>query len=232
MAEGNGIFRRIAWGATTVAAIAAVIVLGMSLFGNAKVQPPPRLPPPVQIVELPPPPPPPPPPPEPEVPLPEEQPSPDEPESTPIEEPQPEPESTPDEPDDAEADKPPGDDAVNAAPEACSGPNCIIGRPGGTGGGTGSGGGGGGGYEALVQSRLARAIQNDRVLRTARFTIDAAIWIGSGGRVERVEIRGTSGNPEYDAAMLSLLQRASFDRDAPAGQQQPMRVRLNGRRPT
>ncbi|MFE0755695.1 energy transducer TonB [Inquilinus sp. NPDC058860] len=239
MEERPNWIRRIAWAGMGLALVAAVIVLGAAVLRGKPVQAP-RQPPPIQMVELPPPPPPPPPPPEPEIkpPEPVETPEIKEPEPVPepkAEEPKPEEEAKPDP---GPKDKAPGDDALDAEGEACSGAACLTARRGGTGLGTGGGGGGGGGYGQYAFVESQRAAQRDAALRRAvdgsdtvrgrRASVVLAISVGSDGRIGQVRLAQSCGDPSVDNAVVEAVRRlGSFRQAPPSGTPVTLRIQLN-----
>ncbi|MBQ1540414.1 TonB family protein [Caulobacter sp. CCUG 60055] len=178
------------------------------------------------VVALTPPPPPPPPkekPPEP--PKPQETP-------TPVPSPQPKPEAAAktDAPKQMTINGPPqaGADAFGMAAGAGGGLS-VGGDPN---GGDGPGGGdfGAAGYTRYLNSVLQQAVQSDDRVNRLYFAAQVQIWIGPDGRVTRVAIARSSGDPHTDRALVSALEQVGRLEQPPAQLRFPARVALKGRR--
>jgi TonB family protein len=238
MADRTTWIRRIAWTGMGLAVVAAVVVLGMAMLRGKPVQQV-HQPPPIQMVQLPPPPPPPPPPPEPEVKPPEDVKTPEIKEPEPVAQPKPEPK--PEEPKQQQAgpkDKAPGDDALDAEGEACSGAACLTARKGGTGLGTGGGGGGGGGYGqyAFVESQraaqrdsgLRRAVDGSEVMRGKRASVVLSISVSSDGRIGQIRLVQSCGDATVDNAVTEAVRKlGAFGTAPPSGTPVTLRIQLN-----
>lgn len=108
---------------------------------------------------------------------------------------------------------------------------------GGLGDGTGSGLGGGGGtgsrfgwYYARVAAELEEAFRRHRKLAAASLRVELRVWTDPSGRVNRVQLLRSTGDPEIDAAVQSVVGlrlREPPPRDIPM----PMIARLTARRP-
>jgi protein TonB len=136
-------------------------------------------------------------------------------------------------PDDKPADKP-ADEPLGTA----------IG--GGTGGGLGLGGGGGGGgiggnggkggskwgwYAGQVQSRLADALRSNLLTKRAGFSNVIKIWSDSTGRITRVKLTGSTGDPKVDAAIENeVFNGLVLSEPPPDGMPMPINLRLTARK--
>ncbi len=143
-------------------------------------------------------------------------------------------------PDPGPKDKAPGDDALDAEGEACSGAACLTARKGGTGLGTGGGGGGGGGYGQYALHRIGSAAQRDATLRRAvdgsesvrgrRASVVLAISVGSDGRIGQVRLAQSCGDPSVDTAVVEAVRRlGSFRQAPPSGT--PVTLRIQPQHP-
>ena len=145
----------------------------------------------------------------------------------------PKPEAAPDQPSEA---PPPGPDlGVDAAGSGSGDSFGLVGKPGGS-DLIGGGGGGGGGdrfawYGALVKERITDAILRDEKLRKAQdYQRVVNVWVGSGGRITRVELVGAAEYPELDEALRSALRNLAPIREgAPSDMPQPIRLRVSAR---
>ncbi|MFD2183692.1 TonB C-terminal domain-containing protein [Rhodoplanes azumiensis] len=188
------------------------------------------------VVAILPPPPPPPPPPEREPPPPEQKVV----EQTPVkqeiieEKPVEIPKEAP--PDDTKSDAPP--DGPLGLDDAGKGPGDLLGRPGGRGiiGGGGGGGGGGtkwGWYAAIVQSQIEAALRANERTRYAVMQVQVRLWSDGTGRVNRVQLVSSTGNPELDAVIQNdVLGRLTLREPPPRDMPMPIITRVMARRPT
>jgi outer membrane biosynthesis protein TonB len=109
---------------------------------------------------------------------------------------------------------------------------------GGTPGGDGMFDGGGGGgtaegyFESVVTSQIRNALQNNPVTRKASAGLQVRIWADDGGRVTRVELDKSSGDPVVDAAITNqVLLNMQLNQPPPAGTPMPIDMSLVGEQP-
>jgi len=180
------------------------------------------------IIPLPPPPPPPeetPPPPEPQE-IEEEVPEPD-PEPTPVEEPLPE----------DEAPKPADDlaEAMQIDGEAQAGADAFNIAAGSGGGMAGAGAGriGNATYGQYLAYQFQRILRDAEETRHLSFRLQANVWLNDTGQITRVELLRSSGDAEVDARVIAALRAVpALSERPPASLSLPVRVSLQGRRPT
>ena len=180
----------------------------------------------VSIVIPPAPPPPPPPPPKKEEPPPEEK------EEKMIEQ---APEEVVDKPVDKPMDKP-ADEPLGTAIGGGNGSGLGLGGGGGGGGGMIGGGGRGGSkwgsYAGQVQNRLADALRNNAVTKSAGFTNVIKIWADNTGRIVRVKLTGTTGDSKLDSAIENEVFRGLvLNEPPPDDMPMPINLRLTARKP-
>lgn len=226
-------------GLSLVAGLAAVGAIGgvAALFVSGDDAPPPR---PVQeltIVNIvtPPPPPPPPevqPPPEPEPEM-VEQPKVEEPEVT-VEQEVEEPKEAP--PEEAAADEPPtGPLGLDQAAEGPGDQFNLAGRPGARGFGGGGGGGGSrwGWYASMVQQQIESALRANAKTRNVVMQVQVRLWADGTGRVSRVQLVNSTGDPAIDAAIRGeVLAGITLRQPPPADMPMPMVARITARKST
>lgn len=180
------------------------------------------------IIPLPPPPPPPPvqeKPPEPETPVEEK-----------IVEPEPTPEPEEVKPEE-EAPPTPADDLANPMQmdgDAQAGSDAFNIGAGKGGGMAGSGGGrlGNGTYSQFLAYAFQRLMRDSPELRSLAFRVHLDVWIDQGGQVTRVELTRSTGDPELDAKVLAALRASPALERPPASMSMPVRISLQGRRPS
>lgn len=166
----------------------------------------------VKIIRPPPPPeePPPPPPPEDKVeePLPQDAP-----------EPEPEPMAPPGEQLGLDADGVAGGDAFGLA--ARRGGSDIIG---------GGGGAAFAWYTGLIRDGILAVLSDDEQIRRGNYRLTVRVWLASDGRVERIAMLDSTGDPQKDAAIEQALTRVGRLREAPPLEMpQPVTLRIVSR---
>ncbi|KDB08130.1 TonB family protein [Burkholderia sp. lig30] len=102
----------------------------------------------------------------------------------------------------------------------------------------GSGGGGrfgNAGYSQYLGSVLQRAVEQDKRVQDAgglRFSASLNLWLDPAGRITRVAIGQSAGDPRLDAALIAAVESlGKIDEPPPPGVTYPKWVRLSGRKP-
>jgi TonB family protein len=185
------------------------------------------------VIRLPPPPPPPPPKPQP-TPPPQQTPPPEQQQEQKMVEQQPV--------QDEKKQEPPKEKPDAPAPLGTSitgpggGPDLGLGSGPGGGGGWGNGGAGGGSkygwYASEVQSRIADAVRNNSRTRRASMNVIIRIWPDSTGRITKVHVSGSTGDPALDATLQNdILTGLQLTDPPPADMPLPIVMRLSAQRP-
>jgi hypothetical protein len=224
--NGGSSTRRYALMAGTGALVLAVLVVGLFILLSGDKDAPRKVQELTIVAIVPPPPPPPPPPPE--QPPPQEPVKQEIPEEKPVEVPKETPQESNDEP-------PPGPPALD---DAGKGPGDLLGKPGGR-GLVGSGGGGGGGgtrwgwYASIVQSQIEAALRGNEKTRHAVMQIQVRLWADGAGRINRVQLISSTGNPELDSAIRDqVLGGLTLREPPPKDMPMPITARVTARKPT
>ncbi len=120
----------------------------------------------------------------------------------------------------------------------------LVGNPGGrgllSGGGLGDGAGDGlsqggsgnrfGWYYAKLASEIEDALRRDKALSSASTRVEVRIWTDATGRISRVQLLRSTGDPKVDAAIQGIIGLRL--REAPPAEiPMPMIARLTARRP-
>src|SRR5271157_6337083 len=102
-------------------------------------------------------------------------------------------------------DKAPGPLGLNAKGEGAGDAFGLVGKPGGNGLlGDGDGGGGSsrwGWYASEVQATIEEALRNNPHTRDAALRVQIKIWPDKTGRIARVDLDGSTGDPIVDSAI-------------------------------
>jgi len=116
----------------------------------------------------------------------------------------------------------------------------LVGRPGGrditTLGKDGGGVGGGvsrlafASYTNLLQQRIQDEISRNQQLRSGDYRAVVRVWLTREGAIQRVEMVGSSGDPERDQLIRSsLASMAPLREPPPENMPQPVRLRITSR---
>jgi TonB family protein len=105
-------------------------------------------------------------------------------------------------------------------------------------GSVGSGGGGGFGnasYKQYMVYTLQRAIEQDKGVQDAggaRFAGSLNLWMEPSGRITKVTIVQSTGDPKIDTAVVSAIESlGKMDEAPPPATAYPVLVKLQGRKP-
>jgi outer membrane biosynthesis protein TonB len=141
----------------------------------------------------------------------------------------------------ADNEPPPDDTPLDAPPEEIASNTTGAGPAAGGGRGNGNtiggkrrkGGSQFGWYAAKVQSSVADALRRNSSTRTAAMSMQVRIWPDSTGRITRVQLVGTSGDPAVDDAIRNrILNGLQLPQAPPAGMPSPIILRINARHPS
>jgi protein TonB len=85
-------------------------------------------------------------------------------------------------------------------------------------------------FDSQVERFLERLFSRDDELRRASYTAIIQLWVAPSGRVQRLELSRSTGNPTLDARLKqTLLEAEEIGFPPPAGLPQPIRIRLVSR---
>jgi TonB family protein len=93
------------------------------------------------------------------------------------------------------------------------------------------GGGGGDGkvsylsYGRVVSTDVQAALRRDEKLRSAKFVAELRIWLDPTGKVTRVQLASSSGDPAVDSAVERSLTGLAMHEPPPKDMPQPIRLR-------
>jgi protein TonB len=95
--------------------------------------------------------------------------------------------------------------------------------------------GGGGGaafawYTGMIKDGILDALSQDERVRTGNYRLTVRVWLASDGRVERIALADSTGDPQLDAAIEQALTRVRRLREAPPLEMpQPVTLRIVSR---
>ncbi|MGH8447248.1 MAG: energy transducer TonB family protein [Solimonas sp.] len=125
---------------------------------------------------------------------------------------------------------PPGPLALDVQGQGAGDGFGLGGKPGGSDVlGTGASGGSRfGWYSALLQGRISQALQKQRRLYDARYAVPALIWLDADGAVQRVELLESTGKPDIDRLIVSVIEAMPrLPQPPPKDLPQPIATRIS-----
>jgi protein TonB len=85
-------------------------------------------------------------------------------------------------------------------------------------------------YDSQIERFLERLFSQDDELRRASYTATFQLWIDPGGRVQRLDLSRSTGNPTLDARLKqTLMDAGDTGLLPPVDLPQPIRIRLISR---
>jgi TonB family protein len=87
-------------------------------------------------------------------------------------------------------------------------------------------------YAVQVQSSIADALRRHPAIRTARLTAEIRIWADSNGRITRVTIARSTGDPALDSTLKAeALTGLQLPESPPKDMPMPITLSVSARRP-
>ncbi len=87
-------------------------------------------------------------------------------------------------------------------------------------------------YAGQVQSRIQQALQRNPKTRTANMSIKVRVWPDVSGRIDRVQLADSTGDPSLDSALRNeVLSGLQLQEPPPPGMPSPITLRVTARRP-
>jgi TonB family protein len=79
-----------------------------------------------------------------------------------------------------------------------------------------------------VQGRISQALQQQRRLYDAKYTVPVLIWIRADGAIDRVELVESSGKPEIDRLLVRAIESMpKLPQPPPQDMPQPIATRVS-----
>jgi protein TonB len=139
----------------------------------------------------------------------------------------PEPEQLEELPELASDEPPPGEQlGLDAAGGAGADAFGLIGRKGGRGL---LAGGPFGGYAGQLQKDVEDALHQDDAIRSLRYSVVIRMWVDRQGRVERVALGKSTGDPAVDDAIVAALTGVVLGAVPPLEMPMPVKLRITAR---
>ncbi len=83
-------------------------------------------------------------------------------------------------------------------------------------------------YASQLQRRIEDVFSDHEEMRHKAYSVVAGIWISKDGHIERVELKGSTGNGEMDAALKQIIRQIqALAVSPPPDMPQPVRLRIS-----
>jgi len=108
----------------------------------------------------------------------------------------------------------------------------LVGRKGGRDLLAGDGGGGRSAfafYTNMLQQQIQDELSRNRKLKGGDYRAVVRIWLAADGRMQKVDLAGSTGNAEVDSNLRSALAEMVFRQPPPQNMPQPVRLRISSR---
>ena len=84
-------------------------------------------------------------------------------------------------------------------------------------------------YANQLQAQLQDELNQEKKLRGSDYRATVAVWIGQDGRVQRVDLTGSTGDSDTDKVLRAAIASARRLKAPPANMPQPLRLRITSR---
>jgi periplasmic protein TonB len=84
-------------------------------------------------------------------------------------------------------------------------------------------------YTSLMQKFLQDELARNRALTGKEYRISVMLWLDSAGRIEKINLTQSSGNPQTDALIRTALTSMPALKTPPENMPRPVGVRINSR---
>src|SRR5499427_5003755 len=84
-------------------------------------------------------------------------------------------------------------------------------------------------YANQLQAQLQDELNQQKKLRGSDYRATVAVWIGADGRVQRVDLTGSTGDPDTDKLLRTAIAEARRLKAPPENMPQPVRLRITSR---
>jgi len=84
-------------------------------------------------------------------------------------------------------------------------------------------------YANQLQAQLQDELNQQKKLRGSDYRATVAVWIGADGRVQRVDLTGSTGDPDTDQLLRATIADARRLKAPPENMPQPVRLRITSR---
>ena len=85
-------------------------------------------------------------------------------------------------------------------------------------------------YTGMIKSHIEQALSKDKSLSSGAYKVVVMVWVASNGRIQRIEIVGSSGDPLIDALIKKAVdEMPAMAETPPSDMPQPVKLRITAR---
>ncbi len=84
-------------------------------------------------------------------------------------------------------------------------------------------------YTNMIQQQIQDELSRNKKLKGGDYRVVVRIWLGTDGRMQKVDLAGSTGNADVDVNLRSALAEMTFRQPPPQNMPQPVRLRISSR---
>lgn len=84
-------------------------------------------------------------------------------------------------------------------------------------------------YTNMIQQQIQDELSRNKKLKGGDYRAVVRIWLGSDGRMQKVDLAGSTGNADVDVNLRNALAEMAFRQPPPQNMPQPVRLRISSR---
>lgn len=84
-------------------------------------------------------------------------------------------------------------------------------------------------YTNMIQQQIQDELSRDKRLKSGGYRAVVRIWLGGDGRVQKVDLSGSTGDANLDGNLKNALSAITLNQPPPQDMPQPIRLRISSR---
>lgn len=84
-------------------------------------------------------------------------------------------------------------------------------------------------YTNMLQQQIQDELSRDKRLRGGGYRAVVRIWLGGDGRIQKVDLSGSTGDADLDGSIRNALAGITLTQPPPQDMPQPVRLRISSR---
>lgn len=84
-------------------------------------------------------------------------------------------------------------------------------------------------YTNMIQQQIQDELARNKKLRGGEYRIVVRVWLAADGRIQKVDLAGSSGSAELDGHLRGALADVTLRQPPPQNMPQPVRLRITSR---
>lgn len=84
-------------------------------------------------------------------------------------------------------------------------------------------------YTSMIQQQIQDELSRHKKLKSSDYRAVVRIWLAADGRIQKVDLAGSTGNADVDSSLRAALADITFKSPPPQDMPQPVRLRISSR---